>query len=483
MRQSKEIASIMEDKGYSLHSIITDTIRKFNMKTLCHRSGLVKQAGYGAFNILVFMLLMPLMTLRTVSQLVKDEYSHIVKMKKDTIYRFKNNEKNPWRGLLMNVAKTFKQKISQNQPADGAVKGETVTAFIVDDTIFKHYGYKIENISRVFDHCLRKTFNGFKDLVLAYFDGQSTIPVDFSLHAEKRLKPSQWRKQYKKDVRPGSAGGKRRKELKKNKINQAFDMIKRAVKHGFTAQYVLCDSWFTSHDFIKNIRSIKKGAMHIIAGIRSDKRKYNHDGELFSAKQLIEKCKANSKEKRCRKLNCRYFEMTVDYGDIGFIKLMACRLPGKKEWRVFICTDTSLPFLEIMIIYGYRWSIEVMFEDMKNNLNLGKCQSNDFDAQIADATVSCILYILLLYVKMTEPFETIGEVYRYISDDTRKKTMAEQIWSVMKSTLEAAFNNPSLEGDLEFNSFMKTPGFLAVKELFSTSFLSYHLDNVLADVV
>ncbi|MDR1560325.1 MAG: hypothetical protein LBS84_11645 [Clostridiales bacterium] len=41
MRHFEEIAAIIEDKGYSLHSIITDTIKEFNMKTLCCRSGLV----------------------------------------------------------------------------------------------------------------------------------------------------------------------------------------------------------------------------------------------------------------------------------------------------------------------------------------------------------------------------------------------------------------------------------------------------------
>jgi len=157
-------------------------------------------------------------------------------------------------------------------------------------------------------------------------------------------------------------------------------MIKRAIKHGFIAQYVLCDSWFTSYDFIKDIRVIKGGAMHIIAGIRADKRKYNHDGEMFNAKQLTAQCKANSKEKRCRAFNIRYYELVVDYGDIGLIKLLICRYPGQKEWRCFICTDINLPFIEIMRIYGIRWKIEIMFEYQKQFLNLGKCQSNDFDA-------------------------------------------------------------------------------------------------------
>jgi len=473
MRQFEEIATIIEDKGYSLHSIITDTISKFNMKTLCHRSGLVKQAGYGAFDILVLLLLMPLMALTTVNQLVKAQYSEIVKMKKDTIYRFKNNEKAPWRSLLMNVAKVFRQKTSDKNLAPGV---RLITAFIIDDTILKHAGWKIENLTRVFDHCLKRTFYGFKQLVLAFYDGVSTIPLDFSLHSEKPLKPNKRKRQHKKDVRSGSAGGRRRKELKKNKIHQAVAMVKRAIKHGFIAQYVLCDSWFTSHDFIKDIRAIKGGAIHIIAGIRADKRKYNHEGEMFNAKELTAQCKANSKEKRCRALHTRYYELVVNYGDIGLIKLLICRYPGQKDWRCFICTEIDLPFIEIMRIYSIRWNIEIMFKEQKQYLNLGKCQSNDFDAQIADTTISSILYILLVYAKNTEKYDSVGDIYKSMCDDIQKKLLAGEIWTIFEGTLEASLNNAAFNNNLELSNFKNSSLYLAIKGLFSSSFLSNELD-------
>ena len=473
MRQFEEIATIIEEKGYCLHSIITDTMSKFNMKTLCHRSGLIKQAGFGAFDILVLLLMMPLMALKTVNQLVKDEYSGIVKMKKDTIYRFKNNEKNPWRSLLMNVAKAFRRiTVGENQLTGAKV----ITAFIIDDTLLRHTGWKIENLTHVFDHCLKRTFYGFKQLVLAFYDGVSTIPLDFSLHSEKALKPAKRKKQYKKDVHPRSAGGKRRKELKKNKIHQAVAMVKRAVKHGFTAQYVLCDSWFTSHDFIQDIRAIKDGAMHIIAGIRADKRKYNHDGEMFNAKQLTAQCKANSKEKRCRAMNTRYYELVVDYGDIGLVKLLICRYPGQKDWRCFICTDTELPFIEIMRIYGIRWNIEIMFKEQKQYLNLGKCQSNDFDAHIADSTISSILYILLVYAKNAESYDSVGDLYHSLCNDVKQKTMAEQLWGLFEDALEASFNNAAHNDDLELCNFKSNQAYLSFKALLSGSFLSSALD-------
>ena len=475
MRQPKEIATILEDRGYSIHNIITDVLSKFNMKTLCHRSGLVKQAGYGAFEVLLILLMLPLLALKTVNELLKAEYSELVKMKKDTIYRFKNNDRYPWRSLLMNVAKMFRRKTEGTQPIDAI---ERITAFIIDDSLLQHIGWKIENITRVFDHCLSKTVYGFKYLVLGYHDGISTIPLDFSLHSEKALEPAKKKKQHKKDVNSKSSGGKRRKELKTNKITQAVKMIKRAIKHGFTAKYVLCDSWFTSYDFIKAIRGIKSGALHIIAGIRADKRKYNHEGEMFSTKELVEKCKKSGKEKRCRSLNIRYFELIVDYKGLGDIKLLICRYPGQKKWRAFISTDTSLTFLEIMKIYGLRWTIEVMFKEMKTYLNLGKCQSNDFDAQIADATISSILYILLAYVKRVESYETIGELFQCINEEIREKTLAERLWAIFEELLAYALDVAAAGGFLDFSTFKDSKEFLMIKEIFSSSFLSFQLEKL-----
>ena len=44
------------------------------------------------------------------------------------------------------------------------------SAFIIDDTTDARVGRHLENVSYVFDHVIRKTRLGFKDLVLGYFD-------------------------------------------------------------------------------------------------------------------------------------------------------------------------------------------------------------------------------------------------------------------------------------------------------------------------
>lgn len=66
--------------------------------------------------------------------------------------------------------------------------------------------------------------------------------------------------------------------------------------------------------------------MHIICGMRKDKRNFTYNGKSLNAKQLLVLLKEEGKEKRCRKRNTRYFEVVVKYEGVGEVKLYFCRL-------------------------------------------------------------------------------------------------------------------------------------------------------------
>jgi len=91
------------------------------------------------------------------------------------------------------------------------------------------------------------------------YDGTMFIPIDFSIHRSKGrnnkkpygLAPKHYNKQFKKKRAANTPSFKRKKELNSSKINMAIKMIKRAVKHNITADYVLADSWFTCWELVK----------------------------------------------------------------------------------------------------------------------------------------------------------------------------------------------------------------------------------------
>ena len=63
-------------------------------------------------------------------------------------------------------------------------------------------------------------------------------------------------------------------------------------------------------------------------------------------------------------------------------------------------------------------------------LNLGGCQSSNFDAQIADTTITMIAYILLAFRFRYDNYETMGGLFRAISAETLRKTLDIRLWEL-----------------------------------------------------
>ncbi len=481
MRQLKEISSVLETQGYNLVGIINGLMQEFKLKKQCNLAGIKKTEGYSASKLLCLLLLLPLIGLQSVHKLYKSDYQKTAEMQKDTLYRFKNNENYSWRRLLYGITKTF---IRLAKTYHSATSPTQVRALILDDTTDTRIGKKLENISWVFDHVAKKSVLGFKTLVLGYYDGLSTIPLDFTIHKETPLSLKDRKRQYKKQVSPGSHGAKRRSESSTSKIKQSALMLKRALKHGFEANYVLCDSWFTCKELMQTIRGIADGRMHMIAGVKKDKRKYGYNDGLFNAKQIIADLKKTKNEKRNRRLNIRYYESVVSYADIGDVKLVICRYPGQREWRAFITTDTSLTFNRMMEIYAIRWTIEVFFRECKQHLGFGTWQSQDFDAQISGTTICFILYTLLAYRKRKVSYEspqeniTTGQLVLEACKDLQEKNLAERILAVFEEMLVFLVEVIAGCGSMDISQFLNSAEYLYAKDVLRSSFLFEQIKSI-----
>jgi len=435
MLNSKDITKIQEiepifKKERSFSDTLVDLLELFNLKSLCLKNGMKKLKGYPVREILSILILFPFMSFSTVRAFFYSKFNQLTEAKKDTFFRLKNNEDYNWRNLLYLFAKRFKTlaRRSDNESS------ESPKCFILDDTTIKKEGIKIEFIGKVFDHVIRRFVLGFKKLVLGFWDGKNLIPLDFSYHSEKgknKKRPfglliRQLKQRFSKRRSKTSAGYKRTKELNLDKITNGVAMIKRALKHGFVPDYVLTDSWFSSAYFIKMIRRLKNGIIHFLGMVRLDKRLYDYQGQRLNAKEL--KTQLKSRMKRARNFNVYYIEIIVGYDEIGNVKLFFTRFSKRSKWRLLLSTDLKLSFQQAMKIYNIRWSIEVMFKECKQLLNLGKCQSNDFDAQIADATISLILYIMLSFHKRIHCYNSLGELFARCRDDFIEATVAQKLW-------------------------------------------------------
>jgi len=100
------------------------------------------------------------------------------------------------------------------------------------------------------------------------------------------------------------------------------------------------------------------------------------------------------------------------------------------KWKVLVCTNTRLSFVEMIEIYQIRWTIEVFFKESKQLLGLGRCQSNDFDAQIAAATITMLQHILLTMKYRIENYESMQGLFSEIGEAAIQQRLDRRLWGL-----------------------------------------------------
>jgi len=449
-QELSELKSILENKSHSGKTAV-DYFHKLRPHQLLKDIFPAKSSGYAVGILFMLLLLLPFLGSLSIYSFLNGIFGLVIPAKKDTYYRVLHNPCINWRLLLLRFAKAFRgQRVEKEQLKQGLES--TPTCFIVDDTDLEKTGRHFEGISRIWSHVIGRHLFGFKCLVLGFWDGLSFIPLDFSLHNERGKKKNygmslkQRQERFSKERSADSQGAKRKKELRHKKTHQALKMIKRAVKHGIIARYVLVDSWFMNEELISEVLSIKEGAMDVAGGCRMDKRQYKWGAGSYTAAQLKRKLK--SKKKRLRKYNLTYIEQQVSYKGI-LVKLFFCRMGKRGKWKLFLTTDLALSLKAFIKIYEIRWSIEVFFRECKQHLGLAKQQSVDFDAQIADTTLVFIRYILLSLYKQKHQYQTIGALFKKTGEELLVIGLAQKIWALIERIIRVLVEILDVEIDLD----------------------------------
>src|SRR5690554_7504081 len=130
------------------------------------------------------------------------------------------------------------------------------------------------------------------------------------------------------------------------------------------------------------------------------------------------------KPKRCRSLGYQYKQAKVLYQGVE-ICLFFSRRGNRDKWKVLLTTDTRLMFKKLIEHYQVRWVVEVFNRESKQLLNLGGCQSSNFDAQVAETTISMIAYLLLTLRFRYDNYESKGALYRSMNADVLRERSEE----------------------------------------------------------
>jgi IS4 transposase len=101
------------------------------------------------------------------------------------------------------------------------------------------------------------------------------------------------------------------------------------------------------------------------------------------------------------------------------------------KWHILISTDTAIKFVKAIEVYSIRWTIEVFFKEMKQLFGLGKCQSTNFDVQIAQITITMTQYLLTSIRYRMEAYETIGGLFKDLKQDYIENKLNIRILAVV----------------------------------------------------
>ena len=397
-----------------------------------------KVKGISPLLLIQILISFPFIGQNNVHRYTNSYWSDFFDFGKDAYYRLKNNTKINWRCFLFGVTRQLLSSLSERTLTNTDKTTSGVKAFIFDDTITPKTSHKTEGISRVWDHVFQRHVLGYVLLVMGYYNGTVFIPINFSFHREKgknkkrlfNLKPKHYRKQYRKKRMENTSGYERKKELDITKIKAMVKMLTQAVKQGIDAEYVLTDSWFTCWE---TVQAAIANDLKYLGMFSKVKTKFTYNSKQYTYKQII---KLNRKKtKRNKRYNLYYMRTVVKWNDQDVV--LYCTRKGKRgNWKILLSTDLSANFNDTIAIYQIRWSIEVFFKECKQSLQLGKCQSKNFDAQIADTTITFIQYQFLALKNQIDSYESMGALMRNTKAEQLELKLHERLIAILISIAE-----------------------------------------------
>ncbi|MEK0153354.1 transposase [Tetragenococcus halophilus] len=420
-----------------ISSSIDTFFQRFNVSTIAKKSNAQKEKGVN-FLVLFRYLVTTLFSNRSAFrafQLHQEELGFSDK----TFRNLLNNGKINWQRFLILLSK---QVIAFIRPLTEKDRKEV---FIVDDSMYERLNAKnVELCGWQYDHTDHKNKKGFRFLQLGWSDGNTFLPVAFSLlSASKKV-----REVEKIDHR--THAGRRKAQAQRKGTDVLIELLQAALKEGIQAKYVLFDSWFSSPKMFHALRGLNLHAVCMVK--RSKKVYYRYHGEWVDVKTIFQIEKKRRGRSRYLLSVCVESELE---GKILPIKLVYVRNRNKRnDYLVLATTDLSLNEDEIIQLYGKRWSIEVYFKICKQHLRLAKYQGLSYDGIFAHTITVAVSYLILAVQHREQADErTMGELFYLMIEELSDISFSEAIVQLLELFKEV-FANEMILSEETLNNIM-----------------------------
>jgi len=248
---------------------LEDTIRFFDIQRIFGQFESVKQSGLRVTLIMTTLLIMLFYRSRNIHSYFSRQFGKQADRdsSKNPFYDLLGNEHINWRSILYLFAKRYLSLSSRITVYSGKTR-----ALIFDDSPIEKSGKKIEAVSKMHDHVTGRFLFGYKLLVCGYWDGDSFIPVDFSLHRERGSELDKAR-----DKRNRT----RRKAKQAEAVyleHRAQHLGKRAVLNSLRDEMDVCSKKATALEYEKQEKRVS----------RSKKKQSRLRGKMKLAQAILE---------------------------------------------------------------------------------------------------------------------------------------------------------------------------------------------------
>jgi hypothetical protein len=409
---------------------VKDFFKEQKIGRALKQSNFFKQKGFPCKDLLQFLVTLVFMGKNLWRYLDTDAGN--APFQKDAIYRFLNNCRYNWRRFLLLLSSQIIR--SRIVPLTDEKR---VNVFIIDDSLFSRSRSKaVELLAKVFDHVEHKYVRGFRMLTLGWSDGNTFLPLAFSLLSSEN--ESNRLQGVNASIDKRTNGYQRRKEAVRKSTEVLLDLLKQARAYMVPASYLLFDSWFS---FPGVIRKVLEQQLHTICMLKSVPTvKYEYQGQKLTLNRLY----AAVRKKRGRAGILASVIVGIGQmpsGEPALARIVFVRdRRARKKWLALLSTDTELPDDEVVRIYGKRWNIEVFFKMSKSYLSLAKeFQGRSYDSMVAHTAIVFIRYIMLaLESRNGEDPRTIGNLFYVCCDELQDISLVEalrRIFSLMEQFL------------------------------------------------
>jgi hypothetical protein len=439
------IGDVITDKRHYIDNLFADTWKQLKFTARIKGAGFTKRSGIEITEAVFLLLLWKWINVSSIAMFSRKAMGMFSRAKKDVMYDLLKREDVNWRVLNLQTAKGVYQQHTLGQ--------SRIRAFVVDDSIKTRCGKKMEGVSSHFDHVTGRHVMGQQVLTLGLATEEAFLPLDSQIYISE-VKARALITEH-KDSR--SILGKRYGEATLlSKPQMAANMIKRAVRSGIEADYLIADAWFGTKSMIRTalaqemcaILRMKKGKMKYRALIKGRTKAFLNAQELYT-------CAVKREWKKVRGLPWKAVSLDVelDLADdeektprwqaVRLLFVRGLNEPGeadagKKDWALFLTTDVQLSMSKMLEIYALRWGIEVYFKEAKQHLGFLKEQTATFASHTASIHLCAMRYLMLMHNKLAGHASRIGDIRSSIQEQLETLSFAGRLWQLFRSIISGA---------------------------------------------